>query len=77
MSRELVTAQLDDHIILAMVLMTKHYVRHLPVVECGDLCGLISIGDIVGAHHDELELENHYLRSYIRGQGDESFSPLN
>jgi hypothetical protein len=38
----------------------------MPLLENGRLAGLISIGDIVKAQHDELCLENHYLKSYIQ-----------
>ena len=31
------------------------------------LIGMISIGDIVKAQHDQLTMENHYLKSYIHG----------
>ncbi len=67
MSSELITAQPDDDITVAMRLMTTHRVRHLPVIREGELYGLISIGDIVKAHHDELEMENYHMRSYIQG----------
>ena len=67
LSRQLVTARPEDHIIFAMLLMTRHEIRHLPIFECEKLCGLVSIGDIVKAHHDELESENYFMRSYIRG----------
>ena len=30
-----------------MAVMTKHHIRHLPVVTDGELSGMISIGDIV------------------------------
>ena len=69
MSSSLVTAAPDDDITVAMGLMTTHRIRHLPVMEDGQLCGLVSIGDIVKAQHDELELENHHMRSYIQGGG--------
>jgi CBS domain-containing protein len=68
MSTELVTANADDNIIDAMRLMTEHHVRHLPVRQHGELMGIVSIGDIVKAHHDELEVENHHMRSYIQGE---------
>jgi CBS domain-containing protein len=69
MSSALVTAGPDDDITVAMGLMTTHRIRHLPVVESGALFGLVSIGDIVKAQHDELEMENHHMRSYIQGGG--------
>jgi CBS domain-containing protein len=76
MSRRLVTAQPDHHIMLAMQLMTKHRVRHLPVVQSDELCGLVSIGDIVKAFHDELEVENHCLLDFIQGDVGELSAPL-
>jgi CBS domain-containing protein len=30
-----------------MVIMTKHHIRHLPVVSDGKLSGMISLGDVV------------------------------
>jgi CBS domain-containing protein len=69
MSSALVTAGPDDDISVAMGLMTTHRIRHLPVIQDGRLHGLVSIGDIVKAQHDELEMENHHMRSYIQGGG--------
>ena len=47
--------------------LTERRIRHLPVVEQGRLCGLVSIGDVVKAHHNEICQENHYLKTYILG----------
>ena len=71
MSTDLITALPGDRLQDAMRLMTEHRVRHLPVVGEGRICGMISIGDIVKSHHDQLEMENHYMRSYIQGEGAE------
>ena len=46
----------------AMNLMTRHRVRHMPVVHDGKLAGIISIGDVVKHRLDDLELETHVLR---------------
>ena len=46
----------------AMNLMTRHRVRHMLVVHDGTLIGIISIGDVVKHHLDDLELETNVLR---------------
>jgi CBS domain-containing protein len=76
MTRVLISARPDDDIMEAMRLMTTHRVRHLPVIEGGELHGLLSIGDVVKAQHDELVAENHHMRSYIQGGSSSSVVPL-
>ena len=65
MTSDPITARLDDEVAGVMGVMTDRRIRHLPVVEQGRLCGMISIGDVVKAHHNELCQENHYLKTYI------------
>jgi CBS domain-containing protein len=50
-----------------MMLMTDKRIRHLPVVEDGELIGVISIGDCVKAVIDEQRHEIEDLRRYIAG----------
>ncbi len=50
-----------------MALMTERRVRHLPVVEDGQVVGLVSIGDLVKATIDEQEFTISQLKSYIAG----------
>ena len=66
MTRDVVTAAPGDSIEDTMQLMTERRLRHLPIVEHGDLVGLISIGDLVKTHHEQAVLENHYLKTYIQ-----------
>ena len=49
-----------------MATMTTGRFRHLPVVAGGELCGIISIGDVVKARIDELATETQQLVGYIR-----------
>lgn len=65
MTTQLYTANPDDDLELVMGMMTTHRVRHLPVMEDGRLVGIVSIGDVVKAHHDRLCMENEYLKHYI------------
>jgi CBS domain-containing protein len=46
--------------------MTDHRVWHVPVVEDGDLIGIVSIGDVVKARLDELEDERKHMVDYIQ-----------
>ena len=69
MTSTLIYARPDDDITEAMRLMTTHRVRHLPVIEDDQLYGLVSIGDVVKAQHDQLVMENHHMLSYIQGGG--------
>ena len=50
-----------------MALMTERRVRHLPVVENGQVIGLVSIGDLVKATIDEQEFTINQLKNYIAG----------
>ena len=50
-----------------MALMTEKKMRHLPVLNEGKLCGLISIGDVVKALHNEKDYLIDQLEHYIAG----------
>lgn len=49
-----------------MNVMTEGRFRHVPVVENGELCGIISIGDVVKSRISELASEKDQLVGYIR-----------
>jgi len=51
-----------------MHLMTEHRTRHLPVVENGQVAGIVSIGDIVKAIIADRETTIEELHQYIRGE---------
>jgi len=66
MTPEPVTCSRRDTISTVMELMTAGRFRHLPVVERGQLIGIISIGDVVKHRLHEIESETATLRDYIR-----------
>lgn len=67
MSSPVLCADLNDEVSHCMALMTKHHYRHLPILENDELCGIISIGDLVGFLLREKEMELDQLNQYIAG----------
>jgi CBS domain-containing protein len=67
MTADVITASLDDDLTGVMSVMTNSRIRHLPIVEGGELVGMISIGDAVKACVDMAETENRVLKEYIQG----------
>ena len=45
--------------------MTRYRIRHIPIVEDGELVGIVSIGDVVKRKIEEAEQEAMALREYI------------
>jgi CBS domain-containing protein len=69
MTRDLSTATRATTLITAMEMMTAGRFRHLPVLEEGELVGLVSIGDVVKARVEAQEVEVDGLRAYVAGGG--------
>ena len=65
MSDDLVVADPEDELYVAMGVMTERRIRHLPVMEGGVVVGIVSIGDLVNACRVIAEDENSQLRHYI------------
>lgn len=68
MSPDVTTCTPMDRIDEAMQVMTAHRIRHLPVVENGQLVGLVSIGDLVKHRLDEKEREAAVLMDLTRAR---------
>jgi CBS domain-containing protein len=66
MTRKVVTCTPVDTVSILMERMTAGKFRHLPVVDDGQLVGIISIGDVVKYRLTELEFEHGALRDYIQ-----------
>ena len=48
-----------------MAQMTEHRIRHVPVIDDGNLIGVVSIGDVVKSRITQLEFERDQLDSYV------------
>ena len=67
MTDEVVTVSSDHRVQDSLGLMTKHRIRHLPVVDEGKVVGMISIGDLVKNIIDEQQSTIEQLENYIKG----------
>jgi CBS domain-containing protein len=56
----------DAEVLQAMALMTQQRIRHLPVIQNGELKGIVSIGDLVKYRIDRIEREAEAMRAYIQ-----------
>ena len=65
MSSPVVTVSPTDTVQTCMAMMTDRKIRHLPVVESGQVVGLISIGDLVKAVIADQQQEIAQLQQYI------------
>jgi CBS domain-containing protein len=65
MTAKVFTCSREDRVGRIMALMTDRRIRHVPVLEDGQLCGMISIGDVVKQRLDEIEGEAAALREYV------------
>jgi len=60
-----VTASRFATIADVMERMTEKRIRHMPVVDNGELGGIVSIGDVVKRKIEETEQEASALKEYI------------
>ena len=67
MSSELTTVTMESSLDQCMKLMTDKRIRHLPVLRDKQLCGIVSIGDVVKYLVVEKDFKIKNLESYISG----------
>ncbi len=67
MQRNVVCVEPDKSIEECMALMSAKRVRHLPVINDGELLGIVSIGDLVKSIISDREFAIEQLEHYIRG----------
>ncbi len=66
MTAPAITIEADCPALSALSLMTRRRIRHLPVVENGQLIGFVSIGDLVKYRIEKIEAEANAMREYIQ-----------
>ena len=68
MSSPLIVVTPETSIEECMALMTDRRIRHLPVVDGGQVVGIVSIGDLVKFTSKQQSFEIQYLTDYITGR---------
>jgi CBS domain-containing protein len=66
MSSPAITADSAMDVLAGLALMTQKRIRHLPVVEGGEIRGIVSIGDLVKHRMERIEAEAEAMREYIQ-----------
>jgi signal-transduction protein with cAMP-binding, CBS, and nucleotidyltransferase domain len=76
MNSPAITVDVNCSVDEAMLVMTEHHIRHLPVVDAsGVVVGVVSIGDLVKWTISSHEKTIQHLHSYIAGVPDTSSHP--
>jgi CBS domain-containing protein len=65
MTTEVVTCPSTTTVTELMSVMTEQRIRHVPVVDDGELVGIVSIGDVVKSRISELEGDRRDLLDYV------------
>ena len=65
MTTRVITCAPSDSVDSLSGLMTTNRVRHVPVIEDGQLVGIVSIGDMVKTRMEELQSQQEQLEAYI------------
>jgi CBS domain-containing protein len=65
MTTSVQTCSPEDDLDEVMATMTQRRFRHIPVVEGGQVIGIVSIGDVVKHKIGQLEFERDQLDGYI------------
>lgn len=65
MNVDVISCGLTDEVDEILRIMTNRRIRHLPVILDNELCGVVSMGDLVKARIGELEADRAFLQSYI------------
>ena len=66
MTKRIISCRSTDRVDAVLATMTNVRIRHLPVIDDGELKGLVSIGDLVKYRRDEKELEASVLLDISR-----------
>ena len=67
MTEEVVTGHPEDDLMAVARTMTEKRIRHLPILDQGNLVGIVSLGDVVKAQRDQYEGQVETLETQLPG----------
>lgn len=68
MTEEVIFIDPSQSVKECLAIMTQQKIRHLPVVDGGELMGIVSIGDCVKELSEDAQARVRYLTDFITGQ---------
>ena len=65
MTKNIISCNLNNSVTELMEIISRHKIRHIPIIEEKKLLGIVSIGDVVNHIIKRYEDENQELRNFI------------
>ncbi|RPH95945.1 CBS domain-containing protein [candidate division KSB1 bacterium] len=65
MTREVYTAGTGASVDTALCVMNERHIHHIPIVEEGNLIGMVSQGDLVRARLENVQLEPKHMTNFV------------
>jgi len=65
MTSKVITINSNINSEVIMDIITKHKIRHIPIVDKKVLIGIVSIGDVIKRLLEKFNLENQHLKSWL------------
>ena len=66
MTQKIITCSLATSVAELMEILTNNKIRHIPIMDGGEILGIVSIGDVVNHIIEEYKEENKQLKDYIK-----------
>ncbi|MCP4704530.1 MAG: CBS domain-containing protein [candidate division Zixibacteria bacterium] len=67
MTSAVISGKLTDEVTNIAWVMQKNYIRHIPIVDEGNVVGLVSQRDVLKYEVEHRKLENRYLQQHMDG----------
>lgn len=68
MTTAVITCDINEPMRTIYELMDRHQIRHIPITEHGELCGIIHMTDVIKFRLDEIRTEAEALKDYVAGR---------